>query len=67
MTPRGEGWVMHSMVDHLLVDETLRHLEAEGPSGAYSNVHLERVAIRHLFGDRGLAFADAVARRARGR
>jgi hypothetical protein len=60
---------MRSIVENLLVGETLRHMPPEGGSGAgaYSNVHLERLAIRHLFGDQGLAFADAAVRVARAR
>ena len=57
---------MQSMVDTLLVNEMLRHMGAEVRApGAYSNAHLERMAIREMFGEDGLAFADAVRRRHR--
>ncbi|GEM_PF-3993641 len=55
---------MRSIVETLLVDETLKHMPPEGGSGAYTNAHLERVAIRHLFGQRGADFADALMRAA---
>lgn len=64
MRPSGDREAMRSIVDTLLVDETLRHLRADAQAGAYSNMHLERVAIRHLFGARGLAFAEALVREA---
>ncbi|MEA3199681.1 MAG: hypothetical protein QOE90_1109 [Thermoplasmata archaeon] len=47
---------MQPMVDTLLVNETLRHMDAEARApGAYSNAHLERMAIRKMFGEDGLA------------
>lgn len=48
---------MHEF-DDVLLNAALSQMNDSPPGGAYTRGYLERAALRHLFGDAGLAYAN---------